>query len=122
MIACVDSDVLIDYFDGIDAAAEELSRYESLLVSRISWIEVLVGAATPALAKTREDFLRQFQMIELEPEVARLSISIRREHRLRLPDAIIWASARLHNAVLLTRNSKDFPRTHPGVRVPYALR
>ncbi len=122
MIACVDSDVLIDYFDGITEAADELARYDALLVSRISWIEVLVGAATPALAKIREDFLRQFQMIELEPEVARLSITIRREHRLRLPDAIIWASARLHNAVLLTRNSKDFPRKHPSVRVPYALR
>jgi hypothetical protein len=28
--ACIDSDVLIDYFDGIPDAAEELSRYEDL--------------------------------------------------------------------------------------------
>jgi len=27
--ACVDSDVLIDYFDGIPAAAEELSNTEA---------------------------------------------------------------------------------------------
>jgi hypothetical protein len=32
--ACVDSNVLIDYFDGILAAAEELSLYEGLVISR----------------------------------------------------------------------------------------
>ena len=32
--ACVDSDVLIDYFDGIPAAADELSRYGGLVISR----------------------------------------------------------------------------------------
>ncbi|CAN5258248.1 type II toxin-antitoxin system VapC family toxin [soil metagenome] len=122
VIACVDSDVLIDYFDGVDAAAEELSRYDALLISRISWIEVLVGAATPALATTRENFLRRFQMVELSAEVARLSIALRQEHRLRLPDAIVWASARASHALLITRNTKDFPRKHPEVRVPYVLR
>ena len=34
MIACIDSDVVIDYFDGIDAAGEELSRYDRLAISR----------------------------------------------------------------------------------------
>lgn len=47
MIVCIDSDVLIDYFDGNPASAEELARYDNLLVSRISWMEVLVGARTP---------------------------------------------------------------------------
>ena len=46
MTACVDSDVLIDYFDGIPAAAEELSRYDGLVISRITRMEVLVGAPT----------------------------------------------------------------------------
>ena len=121
MIACVDSDVLIDFFDGIIPAAEELSRYDALLISRISWIEVLVGATKPALTAVREDFLRQFQMIELDADVARLAIDLRRTHGLRLPDAVIWASARLNRALLITRNSKDFPREDPTVRVPYVL-
>jgi len=121
MIACIDSDVLIDYFDGIPASAEELTRYDSLLISRISWMEVLVGARTPEQRELRENFLRHFRIIELDATVARRAISLRQEHRLSLPDAIVWGSALVHRALLVTRNTKHFPRDHPGVRLPYAL-
>lgn len=121
LIACVDSDVLIDYFDGIRAAGEELSRYEGLVVSRITWMEVQVGAPNEEARKVREDFLRQFSIVELDGSVARESIALRQQHRLKLPDAIIWASARLNHALLLTRNTKDFPANDPGIRVPYRI-
>ncbi len=121
MIACIDSDVLIDYFDGIQASAGELARYDTLFVSRISWMEVLGGARTPASRDVRENFLRHFKVIELDVAVARRAISLRQEHRLRLPDAIVWASALVQRALLVTRNTKHFPPDHPGVRTPYAL-
>jgi len=119
--ACFDSDVLIDYFDGVDRAAEELSRYQSVLVSRITWMEVLVGAPTSEVAAVREEFLSHIDVVELDEAVAREAIAIRKQHRLRLPDAIIWASARVNHALLVTRNSKDFPRKDPGIRIPYLL-
>lgn len=121
MIACIDSDVLIDYFNGVPASADELMRYEGLLVSRISWMEVLVGARTAALAQVREEFLRKFRLIELDAVIARRAIALRQEHRLRLPDAIVWASALVHRAVLVTRNIKDFPRNDPGIRAHYRV-
>ena len=121
MKACFDSDVLIDYFDGVDRAAEELSRYQSVLVSRITWMEVLVGAPTSEVAAVREEFLFHIDVVELDEAVAREAIAIRKQHRLRLPDAIIWASARVNHALLVTRNSKDFPRKDPGIRIPYLL-
>lgn len=121
MIACIDSDVLIDYFDGMEAAAHELRRYDALFISRISWIEVLVGAWTNDIFQLREDFLRRFRVIELDAAVARRAISLRQAHRLRLPDAIVWASAEVSRALLVTRNIKHFPRNHPGVRLPYSL-
>jgi predicted nucleic acid-binding protein len=119
--ACIDSDVLIDYFDGITAAAEELSRYENVLISRITWMEVLVGAPTEDLGKVRERFLRHFSVVELDERVARDAIGLRQERRLKLPDAIIWASARLNGALLVTRNAKAFPAHEPGVRIPYQV-
>ena len=48
-------------------------------------------------------------------------MAIRRAQRIRLPDAIIRASARSESALLVTRNSKDFPADEPDVRVPYRL-
>jgi hypothetical protein len=40
---------------------------------------------------------------------------------MKLPDAIIWASAQANAMLLVTRNTKDFPATDPGVRVPYRI-
>src|SRR5262245_646148 len=41
--------------------------------------------------------------------------------RSQLPDAIIWATARRKNTLLVTRNIKDFPESEPDIRLPYRL-
>src|ERR1700719_1954881 len=63
-----------------------------------------------------EHLLGYFEMIELDEPVAREAISLRQQHRLRLPGAIIWAAARLGNSLLVTRDSRDFPIGDPGIR------
>ena len=40
---------------------------------------------------------------------------------MKLLDAFILATAQVNGAILVTRNTKDFPATMPGVRVPYTL-
>jgi hypothetical protein len=40
---------------------------------------------------------------------------------MKLPDAIIWASARCNGRLLVTRNTKDFPAGDPVVRYPYEV-
>jgi predicted nucleic acid-binding protein len=81
----------------------------------------LWGAPTDALRVIREDFLRQFAVIELDEAVAREAITLRQKYKLKLPDAIIWASARRNDALLITRNARDFDRGEPGIRIPYRL-
>lgn len=53
--------------------------------------------------------------------MAESAVQIRRAQRIRLPDAIIWATAQVHDATLVTRNTKDFPPSQPGIRLPYTL-
>ena len=48
-------------------------------------------------------------------------LNLRRELRLKLPDALILASARVNGWLLVTRNTKDFPASMLGVRVPYVI-
>ncbi len=43
------------------------------------------------------------------------------EHRLRLPNAIIWTTARMNEAVLVTCNTKDFNPDWDGIRLPYTI-
>jgi predicted nucleic acid-binding protein len=56
------------------------------VISRITWMEVLVGAPSEDLRL--EDFLSQFSIVELNERVARDAIGLRQERRLKLPDAI----------------------------------
>jgi hypothetical protein len=34
---------------------------------------------------------------------------------------VIWATAQVRAMLLVTRNTKDFPKGDPGVRAPYKL-
>jgi len=36
-------------------------------------------------------------------------------------NAIIWATAQVNDATLITRNTKDFDADWDGVRVPYTV-
>jgi predicted nucleic acid-binding protein len=117
--ALFDTNILIDYLSGRDAARVELERYTDRLVSVVTWMEVLGGARNAEEEEVVEMFLRDFTVVPLTRPVARGAVGIRRTRRIRLPDAIIWASAHAESALLVTRNTKDFPHDDPGVRVPY---
>ena len=82
-------------------------------------MELLVGGRNDAENDVIDLFLRDFRVIEISRGIAREAIDLRRTRRIRLPDALIWAAARSESALLVTRNTKDFPRDDPGVRVPY---
>ena len=120
MIAVFDTNMSIDALNGVAASDAEYSRYERVLISRTTWMEVLVGA--PADDTQVRDMLETlFEIIPLDLVVAERAIQLRRAHRIRLPDAIIWATAQIYHAVLVTRNTRDFHADWEGIRVPYQL-
>ena len=120
MIAVFDTNIVIDALNGVTDADVEYSRYARVLISRITWIEVMVGVREDE-AQVRNLLETRFEMIPLDSAVAEKSVDLRRSYRLRLPDAIIWATAQIHAAVLVTRNTRDFDATWNGIRVPYQL-
>ena len=121
MKALFDTNILIDYLNGVEAARAEIDRPAERLVSVITWMEVLAGARDQAEEDVIDMFLRDFRVVELTRRVAREAVEIRRSRRIRLPDAIVWAAARSESALLVTRNTKDFPAGDPGLRVPYTI-
>lgn len=121
MRAIIDSDVLIDYLQGLDKAKRELDRYSHPEISIISWMEIMAGADTPEEEKACKEFLSHFTIHQLSVEIASEAVDVRKKFRVRLPDAIVWATARTNSCVLVTRNSKDFKTTEPGVRIPYTV-
>ena len=66
-------------------------------------------------------FLLNFECLPISTAVADRTAVIRREKRLKMPDAIILATAEVAGRKLVTRNVKDFPSGMRGVRVPYKV-
>ncbi|MGM0593559.1 MAG: type II toxin-antitoxin system VapC family toxin [Pseudomonadota bacterium] len=120
MKALLDTNILIDYLNGVEAARDELERFDTVLISTITWMEVMVGADEDEAA-TIKAFLARFIQLPLTTDIAERAVTIRRRTRMRLPDAIIWASAKSQSALLVSRNSKDFPPDEPGIRMPYSV-
>ena len=121
MIALIDTNILIDFLAGTEAARDELNRYRKPAISSITWMEVLIGASNDEEVLRLTSFLAGFDRVPIDDRVCEIAVEIRRKTRIRLPDSIIWASARRMNAILVTRNTKDFPEDNPGIRVPYRL-
>ena len=117
--AVFDTNILIDYLLGRDEAQREFDRYSRRGISIVTWMELQIGARTDDEADVIDLFLREFRVIEITRQVARRSVEIRRRSKVRLPDAIIWATAQMESAQLVTRNTKDFPADDPAVRIPY---
>lgn len=119
MKALFDTNILIDYLNGVDDARVEIERHVDRFISTVTWMEVLVGVRGEEEEDVVEMFLREFQVVDLTRRVSREAVALRRARTIRLPDAIVWASARSESALFVTRNTKDFPEDDPGVRVPY---
>jgi predicted nucleic acid-binding protein len=119
------SDIFFDTAIVVDALARrpealaELRRASRPWISRMAWIEILANAPPPARQET-EEFLANFAIRELSAEIARRTADLCFNRRsLKILDAVTFASAQEHGAILVTRNIKDFPASTPGVRVPY---
>ena len=118
--ALFDTNILIDYLNAIPEARVEFERYDDRAISVITWMEVMVGAGEAVQAATRA-FLDGFKTVELHADIAERAVAFRRTRKIKLPDAIIWASATVEARLLVTRNTKDFPSDSPGIRVPYVV-
>ncbi len=116
-----DTNILIDYLNGVKDAAQEIGRYREKAISLITWMEVMAGA-TAQDEPVIKGFLGQFDLLPIDGAVAAEAVAIRRTRRIKLPDAIILASARSTHRLLITRNTKDFPAgADIDVRMPYQI-
>ncbi len=109
----IDTNILIYYLaDAIPK--EELPKVEEILresfnVSIITKMEFLgwKGHTLEGFEKSRE-FISFAHIIPLTDDIAELAIKLRRKRSIKLPDAVIAATALRYGYTLVTRNVKDF--------------
>ena len=114
----IDTCTVVKYLDEI-LPPEAISFMDALVdddskVSFITKIELLVW--NPPIAediKVRKEFLAGSEIHYINNEIIEDAIQIRKTTNIKLPDAIIAATAMHNNYVLLSTNDNDFNKVVP---------
>ncbi|MES2017268.1 MAG: PIN domain-containing protein [Pseudomonadota bacterium] len=120
-----DTNIFIDMLNGVHQASIELASYDSPAISFVTYMELRCGEfARPHDKAILDTLLDEFQVIEMNKTIMEAAIKIRgsslaMKPAVKLPDAIIAATAWARSCPIVTRNAKDFLTAGIVVHVPY---
>lgn len=97
----VDTNILIYLLKG-DNTLSELLYNKRLFISFISELELLSYPVDKAESKKIKSLLKDCQIVELNEDIKHLTIELRKQYKLKLPDAIVVASSVYSNSPLIT--------------------
>lgn len=107
-----DTNVIIDYTSGVLTASAsnfvEQVFNSGFNISAIVRIEVLGYAGLPQKMNLLKEFLDTAVLFHLDNRIIDQTILLRRAQKIKLGDAVIAATALVHDLTLLTRNTIDF--------------
>jgi predicted nucleic acid-binding protein len=105
----IDTNILIDFQTknipqkGFEYVVQAID--DSFNVSFISYIE-FVGYKN--VTRAMESFIALADVIEINKNIINQTVLIRKTHQIKLPDAIIAATAIIYDLILVSHNTKDF--------------
>ena len=102
----VDSNVILYLISG-DATIAELLNGKHVLISfstelELLWFEDLIEEESTKI----QEFIDDSTVTDINAEIKKLVISLRKNYNLKLPDSIIAASALYHNLPLITADKQ----------------
>ncbi len=120
----MDTNAVIDYLDNkLPTPAATFIDNIEIEISVIVRIELLAWQnATPAQLHILNSFINDATVINFEEAIILKTIDVRKNHKLKLADAIIAATCLVYGYTLLSRNISDFDKV-PGLKVinPHTL-
>lgn len=117
----IDTNILSDYITGcLSQKARELLESIELNVSVITELEMLCWKTE--YEKEVKEFVATLNVLDITEDVKRWCVQLKKGKKIKLPDAIIAATALAGKYTLLTDNEKDFEGIG-GLRVenPYKI-
>ena len=93
-----------------DESTTLMSSLPESNISIVSRIELLSWKADIIIETAVQELVNVSSIFDLSEEIIQKTIEIRRKVKIKLPDAIIAATAIVNGFVLLSTNDKDFVR------------
>ena len=116
----IDTNIILYLLNG-DETISDLLQGKDIYVSVISELELLgYKGIEEQEIKIIEDFFSHCIIVDLNQNIKKLTIELKRKHRIKLPDAIIAASAQYVNIPLLSAD-KGFEKIEGIQFVLYEL-
>lgn len=114
----LDTNVLIYLSKGKLEFAKIIRDSHQVFISVISYMEVLGFEFKDATErKLIEQLLQSFTIIQTDMEIANVAAGYRSRSKIKLPDAIILATARKMKADLVTANTDDFRKVDKDIKL-----
>jgi len=109
----IDTNAVIDLLAGqLPTSGEEwlenILVTESVYTSIINRIEVLGFNGPEDELAILKEFLNSIEVIPMTDEIAEQTIKVRKARKIKLPDAVIAATAQVYDLKIISRNIKDF--------------
>ncbi len=106
----LDSNLIIYHLSGTVEASEFIRKHaESVAISAVTRIEVMgFHFPSPEAERNATNLLDALLMHQISPEIVEATILLRKKSKIKIPDAIIAATALCQNLTLVTRNINDF--------------
>jgi predicted nucleic acid-binding protein len=114
----VDTNILI-YLSKKQLAFDKVALPgDKLFISVITYMEVLGYPFTDKTEKyIVEELCRNLPVINLDKEIIEKVIQIKQQNKIKLPDAIILATALVNKFELVTANVSDFSNIHADLEI-----
>ncbi|MBC6994976.1 type II toxin-antitoxin system VapC family toxin [Neolewinella lacunae] len=109
----IDTNAVIDLIAGKftesgERWVEKIFDTEAVYLSIINRIELLGFQGSVEEMDALSSFVKSVTVLPLTEEVANQAIEIRRKKKIKLPDAVIAATALVFELTIISRNTKDF--------------
>jgi predicted nucleic acid-binding protein len=109
----LDTNFVINYFKGI--FSDDAAKFTDSVINDLTYVSVITRMELLSLQSLKpkdEEVIKEFifdsTVFSLEENIITKTILLRRTNKIKLPDAIIAATAIVHNLQLITHNLKDF--------------
>jgi len=110
----LDTDVLVDFFRGLDKAVAFINKYnDRIILSSTVVAELYAGVKGEAEQNALQNFISLFRVVPIDAAIGKAGGLYRRDygksHGVSFADAILAVTAESENAELKTLNTKHYP-------------